>query len=483
MECILKISNLLRTLSVMLVNVSVCAQASMAVTEPVEPSEVQPVKKMTTSQPSRITVPQTVLPLPGGLDDTPYFNSNSPEIVLESGVLLSTFPKEGKTHPDAHLNYPLEGRFDLFFHHITNATKTGTHRTLYLGLLVGNASNQKVRVDILKAISHATKPDSPFKDLDTVLDNEKSTIYAGPGDRVMLDIVVEHKQHGWHREIDLEPGETKLIQALPLPVKSLLHPLNGRTGLIRMHSSGPVYLATLSAFGDRFLFFGEHRPALDKWKEVLNTTALVHPRDKTPTVPGAKGAIIYGRVAGVARGSTWKATVTNDPEKQKLAVAPNQMVSFPINTVAAGTLGTNQVQAAPMLVRYPDTAYHSNGNYGVLYDLTLPLYNNSDQEATIGVSFQTPLKDWNKQDSLQFYTQPPQQVFFRGTLSFEWTDEQNKEHKKLIHLVEKKGQAVPPLVELSLKPHASQEVRLKFLYPADCTPPHVLTITTAVRNR
>ena len=466
----------------MLVNVSVCARASLAVTEPVEPSEVAPVKKMTATQPTRITVPQTVLPLPGGLDETPYFNSNSPEVVLESGVLLSTFPKEEKTHPGAHLNYPLDGRFDLFFHHITNASKTGTHRTLYLGLLVGNASKKKVRVDILKAVSHATKPDSPFKDLDTVLDNEKSTIYAGPGDRVMLDLVVEHRQPGWHREITLEPGETRLIQALPLPVKSLLHPLNGRTGLLKLRSDGPVYLATLSAFGDKFLFFGEHRPGLDKWKEVLNTAPLVHPRDKTPTVPGAKGAIIYGRVAGVAKGSTWKAVVTNDPEKQKLSLGPNQVVSYPINTVAAGTLGTNQIQAAPMLVRYPDTAYLSNGNYGVLYDLTLPIYNNSSEEATIGVSFQTPLKDWNKTDSLQFYTQPPQQVFFRGTLSFDWTDEQNKEHKKLIHLVEKKGQSVHPLIELLMKPHSTQDVRLKFLYPADCTPPHVLTITTVVRN-
>jgi hypothetical protein len=112
----------------------------------------------------------------------------------------------------------------------------------------------------------------------------------------------------------------------------------------------------------------------------------------------------------------------------------------------------------------------------------LPIYNNSAEEATIGVSFQTPLKDWNKNDSLQFYTQPPQQVFFRGTLSFDWTDEQNKEHKKLVHLVEKKGQSVHPLIELLMKPHSTQDVRLKFLYPADCTPPQVLTITTVVRD-
>src|SRR5277367_2248094 len=144
------------------------------------------------------------LPLPGSLDDTPFFNSNSPEIVLKPGILLSTFPGEGKAFPEAHLSYPLSGRIDVFFHHITNASKLGSRNTLHLGLLVGNASNQAVKLQVLKAVSYATKPDAPFKDLAQVTDNDDGQIYAGPGDRVALDLLLERKQSGWleHSALD-----------------------------------------------------------------------------------------------------------------------------------------------------------------------------------------------------------------------------------------------------------------------------------------
>src|SRR5208337_4192798 len=92
----------------------------------------------------RITVHQKVLPLPGDLDGTPVFNSNSPEIVNQSGVLLSTFPPAGKAHASAHLDYTMGGRFDVFFHHVTDASKTGTGRTLYLGMVVQNATERTI---------------------------------------------------------------------------------------------------------------------------------------------------------------------------------------------------------------------------------------------------------------------------------------------------------------------------------------------------
>ena len=133
-------------------------------------SSDQSLNKVAPPTPSpRVTVPQIVLPLPGSLDSVPVFNSNSPEIVLSPGVLLSTFPGEGKAHPEAHLNYPLQGKFDVFFHHITNGSKVGP-RTLYLGLLIGNLSDKKVHVELLSATSYATQPDSPFIKLDAVLD-------------------------------------------------------------------------------------------------------------------------------------------------------------------------------------------------------------------------------------------------------------------------------------------------------------------------
>ena len=56
------------------------------------------------SQPQTVTIPQEIRPLPGGLDQTLVFNSNSPEVVQTEGILLSTFPKTDKAFPDAHLD-------------------------------------------------------------------------------------------------------------------------------------------------------------------------------------------------------------------------------------------------------------------------------------------------------------------------------------------------------------------------------------------
>ncbi len=428
--------------------------------------KTQPSKPAPTSSP-RVTVPQVVLPLPGSLDSVPLFNSNSPEIVLQPGVLLSTFPGDGKAHPEAHLNYPLQGRFDVFFHHITNASKIGP-RTLYLGLLIGNLSEKKVHVELLNAVSYSTKPDSPFITLDPILDNKHGKHHAGPGDRVSLDQLRNKKQHGWHRRIGLDPGESKVVYQLPLR--------NGRTGALKIETDGPVYLASLAASAKEKSFGREQEPELAEWQEVLNLP-LGQPRDKTPSVPGAPGVLIYGRVAGVSSGSSWQGYLTNDPDKSRLSLKPGESISFPISTITGGTHGTKQVQAAPMLVRYPDTAYLAHGNYGLLYDLTLPLYNDTDQESTAGICIQTPLKDWNKADSLQFFETPPDRIFFRGTVKFDWIDGRGKHHKKLIHLVQKQGQRSAPLIEIPLKPKEQVNLQCSLIYPADCTPPQVLTVT------
>ncbi len=441
------------------------------------PQAESKIKTNEAAKRERVTKHESVLPLPGSLDATPVVNCNSPEIVIQPGVLLSTFPGHGKAHPNAHLDYKLSGRFDIFFHHVTDASKTGTGRTLYLGLLVQNASERTIFLRIMNAVSYATKPDAVFINLPTVSDNKKGNVYAGPGDRVTLDMLRGHAQKGWKHIINLAPGETKVLYCLPLKVKDLSHPLNGRSGIVQIYADGQVHLASLAAFALETKS-GERKPKLGDWVEILTERPLVSPRDKTPTPPGAKGQLVYGRVSGVAAGATWHGEAINDQNNKRLNLVPGQSISYPLSTVFGGTLGTNQVQAAQMLARYPDTAYRANGNYGVMYNLTLPLYNDSEKENTIALTVQTPLKDWNKSESLQFFKDPPEHVFFRGTVKFEWNDRDKKYHEQFVHLVEKQGQSLEPLVSLSLHPHEQQDMHFSFFYPPDCTPPQVLTISS-----
>jgi hypothetical protein len=81
--------------------------------------------------PQEIVQAGEVRSLPGKLDTVPVFNSNSPEWIKAEGILLSTFPSNGKKTPAAHLNFPFQGRFDLFAHHYTHTPKD--LQTLYIG--------------------------------------------------------------------------------------------------------------------------------------------------------------------------------------------------------------------------------------------------------------------------------------------------------------------------------------------------------------
>jgi len=269
---------------------------------------------------------------------------------------------------------------------------------------------------------------------------------------------------------------------LPVPVSSMFHQRNGRSGFISLDSEGPVQVALLSAFAEGRGIFPERKPELKDWMNILNTASLVHPRDKHPTPPEAAGELIYGRTAGVARGSIWRGSITNDETHSRFLVDRGQIISYPISTVRGGTLGTNQIQSAPLMVRYSDTAYTAHGNYSLLYDLILPIYNPTESDLLVGLTFQSPLKNCIEATELRFLREPPNAIVFRGNIKFQWKDKSSEERNELIHLVQKQGQMQDSLVELELHPREQIDVKVSLRYPPDCTPPQVLTISAKANH-
>lgn len=430
---------------------------------------------------SVVVVPQEVRALPGHLDDVPMLNSNSPEVVQTEGILVSTMPPAGTATPSAHLNYSFKGRFDLFAHHIARADGTDL-RTLYLGVILKNAQNRPVTVDVLSAASYLSQPDAPFIDMPPFLENADGSIYAGPGDRVASDILRGKIQTGWPVHFTIHPHSSYLLVCLPIPVKGLTPPLNGRSLLAKLKSSGPVYMSTAALYARLDADGTEHPPQLEDWCNVLRHGALAGPREKPPTPPGAQGGVAYGRVAGVQRGSRWESRVYDPqtdlrkPDSNRLAIpAAGQSLSFPISTVEKATFGTGQVQSAPLLVREPDTAFAAHGNYGVFYDLTFPLVNRNAEPATVTLALQTPLKR-DKSESLSFYAQPTRRVFFRGTVKVSCSD--NADTGVFWHVIEHEGEQGMPLGSVDLPCGAVANVHLQFVYPPDATPPQVVTIHT-----
>ncbi|MGA7935940.1 MAG: DUF3370 domain-containing protein [Kovacikia sp.] len=434
--------------------------------------------------PQEITVPQQVRSLPGSLDSVLVFNSNSPELVQEEGILLSTFPSRGMQTPAAHLNVVFQGRFDVFAHHIAKAKTPEDLRSLYLGILLHNPGKQPVTVDILSAASYLSQPDAPFVDLPPAVNNPLGTVYAGPGSRSTDDILRGWRQDIFPPKIVIPPGESRMVLNLPIPVKTLNPPLNGRSTLMRLWSSGPVYAASLARFADQKPDGDEQAPTLEEWQTLLQKGNLAGPRDRPPTpLDVKKGGFAYGRVAGVSQGSQWKTQLVDNPqaslENWFLSLPqPGQAFSYGISTLIRGTLGTDQVQTAKMVARYPDTAYQAHGNYSVEYNLTLPLRNTADQSRTVAIVIETPLKEDKPAKGLRFFQPPAKQVFFRGTVRLRYNDDQGLPQTRYVHLVQRRGQQGEPLVLLMMKPGDRRLVQVDLLYPADSTPPQILTVRT-----
>jgi hypothetical protein len=423
---------------------------------------------------------QEIRPLPGQLDSVPVFNSNSPELVLKEGILLSTFPGKGKKVPTAHLNFPFRGRFDIFAHHVAKAEPPENLRSLYLGIMLYNPGSKAVKVKILQGASYLSQPDAPFIQLASFLSNNSGTVFSGPGSRVMSDILRGKRQAIFPAQIVIPPGKSQMLLNLPIPVQGLTPPLNGRSTFIRLLSNGTVYAASLAMFAPINADGSERAPNLAEWQNLLDNGELSTPRDKTPTPLEDSGKPrIYGRVAGVARGSKWRSLLVDNPKVNYLTIPqPGQAFSYPLSTLHGGTLGTNQIQSAPMLVRYPDTAYRAHGNYGIQYNLKLPLHNKTQFLQKVNISLQTPIKEDQSKSGLRFLSTPAAQVFFRGTVRVRYENEQGKRKTEFVHLVQTRGQAGEPLVSLNMKAGDSSLVEVDFLYPPDASPPQVLTVST-----
>ena len=435
--------------------------------------------------PPEIVQIQEVRPLPGQLDNIPVFNSNSPELVLQEGILLSTFPPDGKRFPAAHLNFPFQGRFDIFAHHIARAPSPEDLRTLYQGVIVYNPGNKPVTLDILQAASYLSQPDAPFIELPPQVDNSNSNIYAGPGSRAVNDILRGRRQSDFEPGLIIPPGKSQLLMNHPIPVRGLVPPLNGRSTLMRLRSDGIVYVASLAMFarldGEGNGQGNERSTNLAEWQNLLDNGNIAGPRDRTPTPPEiTEGQVIYGRVAGVALGSQWRALISDNQATSNLAIPqPGTAFSYPLSSLPRGMLGTNQVQSARMLVRYQDTAYRAHGNYGIQYNLSLPLYNSTSKNQTVTVAIQTPIKtDKLTSGGLSFLEPPAPQTFFRGTVRVRYTDDSKVPQTRYVHLVQRRGQQGEPLVKLEMKSGEKRLVEVDFIYPPDASPPQVLTVKT-----
>lgn len=417
-------------------------------------------------------VPMAIVPLPGTLDQTLVFNSNSPEIVAEEGITLSTLPGD----PAAHQNVAFQGDFGVFSHHIAKDAEPGA-RLLHLGLLARNPGPKPVTFVLRGGASWRSQPDALFKPLDPIIADPAGIVYAGPGDRVATDLL-----HGRStfapRTWAIPPGGTALIYDLTIPTDvAIPPPINGRTTQLDATSNGPVHLAEVAVLVPRDAAGGYAPVAQADFERVLAAGKLAGPRDLAavpfdPAGPPPKG-FRYGRVAGVSVGDGW----TGDLTPLVADLAPGGTVGVPVAGLYLNRLGTGQNQSAPMKSRYADTAYQAHGNYGVAYDLRVTLPNPDATSRTYLLGLSQPSKVVGDRPArAAVYLDPPSKpVFFRGPVRVRWQDERGPVDR-YTHLVVRHGERPAPFETIEVPPGKPLEVWISLFYPADATPPQLLTI-------
>ncbi|MEZ0368209.1 MAG: DUF3370 domain-containing protein [Candidatus Sericytochromatia bacterium] len=446
-------------------------------TGPITPASVPPSPSPSPAQ-TKIVQPIKIYPLPGGLDARPMLNSNSPELVNDAGILISTLPNQGKTD-SPFLDYAFEGDFGAFCHHIFKDANPG-ERLLYLGLVASNLSAKPVRLTLTQGASYLSQPDALFKPLADILPNPAGEIYAGPGDRVatellagtlpLKDIVIE-----------IPPGASRVVSSQPINTDvAILPPINGRSTLMHFHSDGPVYLSELAWLaqhnGEQFV-----PPTLEDYHSLLDAGKFAGVHEKTSlytdTTPPT-GPFFYGRVAGVSQGLSWQGKLWEGSRATERP-APGQKIGYPIATTYIKRFGTGQNQSGKMPRRYPDTPPENHGNYAVDYELEIPLHNDTKEFQSYSLALSQPLNPnlpADKPAEMVYMFPPNAAVMFRGSVRLRWVDEYKQLQDRLSHLVLRNGQEGSAFELITVPPRTHYDLKLSLVYPPDSTPPHLLTI-------
>lgn len=447
---------------------------------------VAPPAAIPTAQPAPTLLRrQRVEPLPGGLDDGLMVNDNNPELIRGEGILFSGFdPRSGWSGrplavAGAHLNQPLSGSFELFSHHVFAGRPESLDSTLWLAVVAAPRDHRAATPVTLRLRSGATslsqataegQSAAPFLPLPPLLVQQSTQpVWSGPGSRVATELLERRRSPELPSAWTLGSGQLTPLLVLPLPVRGLDPLLNGRNLQLRFASSAPVDLAVLAAFGPNG---SPPDPAV--WARILQ--AGLSPKEHAPSPRGASGPIIYSRVSGVQLGSTWRGRIAEaDGGPLRASRAP---ISWPIASLLKGSLGTAQVQTAELRGYYPGTAWAAHGNYGVTYDLNLPLRNDSAAPMKLQLALESPLKHDQPLGGLRFRQSPSQAVVFRGSVEVSGLDGPDGQPlgRQIFHLVQRAGQQGPALGAISLAPGQERRLLVRLIYPADATPPQVLSL-------
>ena len=156
---------------------------------------------------------------------------------------------------------------------------------------------------------------------------------------------------------------------------------------------------------------------------------------------------VFSRVAGVALGDQYTATLRHDLNLGSLHV--------PLTSTRRHTFGTREIQVNPLASRMVDSSLNNVGTYGVKFDVTLNLTGQGRHQLVMSHPVVSGKKAFTA---------------FRGSIRIETANQVQDVHVGL-----RSGESLV-LRDLQLLSGNVQPVRVSLVYPADATPGHLLSV-------
>ena len=386
---------------------------------------------------------QRARPLQGQFNSIPVLHSNQPEEVLGEGILVSTMPGWAVAaetgQPLANATYTFDGEFGLHVHHkYYPSDRSRIHRAggrrgeLTLATIMINPGDQPVHLRFAKgAVRNSFEAPYLASNLMGVKPLGPRPWNTGPGDATAVQMLRGKLDHRLSDEITIPAHGRLVLFATQLPAKGIAN------GLLSGRSDGPFQMAVVAA----------EDPSSDAdILAVLDRGQLAPGRIYLQRLAQIQNGTVFSRVAGVAIGDTYTASVQHDLSQSALHV--------PLTSTPRHNFGTGEVQVNRLASRMIDSSIDNVGTYGVRFDIDLNLKGVGDYALVL--SHPTP-------NGRNF-------TAFRGSIGIE-TDEGYRE----VHVGMASGQSLP-IAELTLKPNQANRVRVSLVYPADATPGHLLSV-------
>ena len=386
---------------------------------------------------------QQARPLNGTFNNVPVLHSNQPEIVTGQGILVDTAPGQATAAETGQFlrnaAYTFNGAFGVHMHHKyypSDPSKLGGSRQrglLTLGLIATNPGSTPVTLRFQKG-SVKNSFEAPYhpNNLMGVKPLGKRPWNTGPGDATAVQILRNELDRKLSVKVTIPPRSRRVIVSTQLPARGIAN------GLLHGTSDGPFTMAVVAS---------EQADSPEALFQVLNSGRLAPGRIYLNRIREIEMGRVFSRVAGVALGDHYRASIQHDLNQGPLHV--------PLTSTRRHHFGTRDIQVNPLATRMIDSAVNNIGTYGVRYDIDLNLQGQGDHHLVMS----HPVVSGKKQFTA-----------FRGSLRIE-TSEGYRE----VHVGLRSGESLP-LTDLRFLTGEAKQVRLSLVYPADATPGHLLSV-------